>query len=51
MQESEILSYFFQMCFGLLYIHDLGFAHGNLKTTNIVCKDIGGKNMLRLGDC
>ncbi len=32
-------------------MHDLGIAHGNLKMSNIVIRDIGGKKMLRIGDC
>jgi serine/threonine protein kinase len=50
MQESAIISYFLQMCFGLLYVHEFGMPHGNLKLSNVVCKDIVGKNILRLAD-
>ena len=50
MQESEILSYFIQISLALLYIHDMGIAHGNLKLSNIIYRDVGGKHMLRISD-
>ena len=50
MKEIEIMSYFMEMSLGLLYMHSFGIAHGNLKLSNIMIKDIGGKNLLKLAD-
>jgi serine/threonine protein kinase len=50
MQETEIISYFIQISFALLYIHDMGIVHGNMKLSNIIYRDVGGKHMMRISD-